>query len=264
MTGLWTVTKDSFLLMRRDKVFIPAIFGGIILTILANIASDWTLEEYAKVLFDLGAFGFHIIGSIVAIFWGTKAISDARSEGSLEMQVSTPISRPVCLLGKYFGLILNLTLIAVILVAFWQAVMLTNSYLGKMTNDQLMVFLYVYLGWCVTAAVAIFFASFCSHATALFSSFSAWLVGLTSAQIAAALAPDTPKLTRTVVEASAWIWDFQRFNLNKYLVSYATKLQGVELMWNAVYGLSLIALLMTAACLIFRKRTFLSKLSINT
>jgi len=253
MNGLWTVTMDSFVLLRRDKIFLPAVIGGFFVAAIANLASDWTLEEYSKVLFDIGAFGFHFIGSIVAIFWGTKAVADARSEGALELQIATPISRSVCLIGKFLGLVMNLTLLAVILMVCWQILMRLNSF-GWINGDQFMVFVYLYLSWCVTAATSIFFASFCGHATALFSSFSAWFVGLSTAQVAISLAPETPMITRKIVESFAWFWDFQRFNIIKHLVLESSKLEQINLAWNALYGVLLIAVLMTSACLIFRKR----------
>jgi ABC-type transport system involved in multi-copper enzyme maturation permease subunit len=256
MKGLLTVTRDSFLLLRRDKIFVPAAIGGALITIFAILAGDWTIEDWAKVQFDIGTFGFNLIGSLVAIFWSTKSVADARVEGSLEVQIATPISRSTWLLGKYLGLVLSLTLLAAILLFLWQSLMLLNG-TALMTRNQGLTFAYLYLGWCVLGSVGIFFASFCGQATSLFSSMCAWLIGLAIPYVVTALSPQTDRITRLIIERVAWAWDLQRFNLIEPLTSDAPGLQQL-LQWNGLYGLALITLLLTTAMLIFRKKDLIT------
>lgn len=252
MRGLRTVTRDSFLLLRRDRIFLPAAIGGTIIAFFAILAGDWTIEDWHKVLFDIGTFGFNIVGSLVAIFWSTKSVADARAEGSIEMQIATPVSRSTWLLGKYLGLVLCLALLAAILLPILQAIMLINQY-GYLTPGQLIVFAYLFLGWCVLGSMGIFFASFCGQGTSLFSSISAWLVGLAIPYVAAALSPETDRVTRIFVERVAWAWDLQRFNLTEAIISHQPGLIAL-LRWNGYYGLTLIILLLTSAMLIFRRK----------
>jgi ABC-type transport system involved in multi-copper enzyme maturation permease subunit len=256
MRGLLTVTRDSFLLLRRDKIFVPALLGGILISVFANLAGHWTLEDWLKVLFDVGAFGFNVVGCLVAIFWSTKSVADARSEGFLEVQIATPINRSTWLLGKYLGLILSLTFLVGILLALWQVLMIINNF-GYMTRNQGLVFAYLFLGWCVLGSLGIFFASFCGQATALFSTLCAWIIGLAIPFVPSALSPDTDEVTKIIVERIAWAWDLQRFNLVEPLNNNAPGIRDL-LQWNGIYGLALIVLLLSAAMVIFRKKDLIT------
>src|SRR5690606_34381136 len=119
MTGPLSAAKvvsviawETFVLLRRDKIFVPALVISLLISVLANLASDWSVEDFEKILFDIGFFGFQMTGSLVAIFWGAKIISDSRQEGSLEVQLAAPISRGSWIIGKYAGLCLCLVVLA--------------------------------------------------------------------------------------------------------------------------------------------------------
>lgn len=246
------ITSESFLLLRRDKIFLPALIGGFLVVVLANLASDWSIEDFSKILFDIGTFGFHLIGSIVALFWGTKSVVDSRKDGSLEVELAAPIGRSVWLGGKFAGLCLSLVFLGSLLIALWQAVMLVNNF-GWMTKHQLVIFGFLSLGWIVCASIATFFATFCSTAVALFSSVCLWLVGLSTAGVKRVLAPEAPLVTRQVTKALARFWDLQQFNLS----DFAAKTEfpsNQELLWRLGYGIALVLFLFTLSCVVFNER----------
>lgn len=249
---LTTITLDSFLLLRRDKIFIPAIVGGIAIAVIANLASDWSIESFDKILFDIGTFGYHLIGSIVAILWGTKIIADAKSEGAIEAQLAAPISRTVWIVGKFLGLFLSLFFLSIILLSIWQSVMLINNF-GVLTMKHLKVFLMLNFSWYVMAAVAIFFATFTNQSIALFSTFGLWIVGLSSGMVRATLSPETSATSKIIVEQLSVFWNLQKFNFSNRIVGEAD-ISNVEIFWNATYGISVIFFILIFAGIIFRKR----------
>ena len=257
MMNLTTIALDSFLLLRRDKIFLPAAVGGLGIAILANLASDWSIEGFIKILFDIGTFGYHFIGSIVAIFWGTKLIADAKSEGAIEVQLASPIPRPIWIIGKYLGLVISLVFLGIILLAIWQGIMLINDF-GMMTLNQLATFMYLSLAWMVLGAVSIFFSTFSGQATALFSSFSVWIVGLVISLINGTLPPDSPQFTKSVIGFFATFWNLQRFNFSDKIGVEGIELSSNELFWSAAYGIALIVVFIFSAGLIFRNRDLTS------
>lgn len=238
--------------MKRDKIFFPALIGCIAISLFAHIASDWSIEEFEKILFDIGGVGFQVTGSLVAIFWGTKTIQDSRTEGSLEVQLSTPLHRGAWLVGKYLGLVTALVLLIVIMLALWQILMLLNAF-GWMTFNHISIFGLLALGWLVLGAMSIFLASFCGQSVALFGALSLWFGGMASSLVNNSLAPETAALTKSAVNGLSRVWDLQRFNL----VDFATNgipLNGQEMMAHAVYGIVLIAFFVFSSCLIFTRR----------
>ena len=250
---LFVITSETFLLLRRDKVFLPALVCGAVIFIFANLASEWGIEEFTKILYDMGTLGFHITGAIVAIFWGTKLISDSRREGSLEVQLASPVNRITWILGRYFGLCLALFALGSVLLVAWQIMTYFNNF-GIMELRYLIIFGFFMLSWFVLAALALLFASMASQAVAMFSALCVWIAGLMSASVAATLSPNTPASTRFFIEKVKMIWNLQAFNLSDY-VDIGAKLPATgDLVVRLMYGFLLIAVLLTIAVVSFNKR----------
>lgn len=247
-----TVAREGLVLLRRGKIFVPAAVILAIVIGFANLASDWSIADFNKILFDIGAFGFHMTGCFVAILWGTKVVTDSTEQGSLEIQLASPVSRTTWLVGRYLGLVAALAVLGFVFLVVWQLVMLMNSF-GWMTMRQWSVFAILSVEWLIVAAIAILFASFCRPPVALFSSLCLWIAGLVSASIVATLAPDTPIFQKKFVEGFAWLWDLAQFNLVDLL--HSDVFPNHVVLWTlGGYAFVRILLLLTLASLIFRRR----------
>lgn len=246
------IAGETFVLLRRDKIFVPALVISLLIAAMANLASGWSVEDFTKILFDIGFFGFQMTGSLVAIFWGAKIISDSKQEGSLEVQLAAPISRGSWILGKYLGLCLCLLTLAAILLVIWQALMLLNAF-GWMHRHHLIVYAYIVLSWMVQGALAILMASFMGQAIAMFSTLCLWLVGMASSLVANTLSPDSSALTKSITIGIARFWDFQQFNLVDY-VQTKSWLGPDELTWRGMYALILIVFQLSLSVTIFSRR----------
>jgi Cu-processing system permease protein len=249
---LSVISWETFVLLRRDKVFVPALVASLLISAFANLASDWSVEDFTKILFDIGFFGFQITGSLVAIFWGAKIISDSRQEGSLEVQLSAPISRGTWIIGKYIGLSICLITVGVILFAIWQGLMLLNQF-GWMTQNQIVCYLFMVLSWLVQGALAIMLASFMGQAIAMFSTLCLWLTGMASSLVANTVSPDSSLLTKTITSGIARFWDFQQFNLVNFIQDN-NWLGSQELAYRAAYGVLLILVQISLSVTIFSSR----------
>lgn len=252
LRALRIVAFEAFTLLRRDRIFFPALLAAVVVAAFANVASDWSVEDFTKILYDIGYFGFQLTGSLVAIFWGIKAVTDSRSEGALEVQLAAPVSRSTWLVGKYLGLAACLALLAVVLTALWQLFMSLNGF-GTMTRAQLLVFAYMGLGWLVLGAMAMLFASFLRQGVATFAALAMWLAGLATSLVANTLAPEAPEATKRVVKGMARAWDLQQFNLIDHVLT-PNWLLPPELGYRAAYGVLLVFALITLACLVFSRR----------
>ena len=254
--SVFMVMRESFLLLRRDKIFLPAVVAGVLVTIFANVASDWGIEEFRKILFDVGALGFHITGSLVAIFWGTKTVSEARSDGSLEIQLAAPISRVSWLVGKYLGLLLGLIFFWVLVLIFWQCIMLLNNF-GPLEEPQFMFFVFQLIEWALVGAVAVFYSTFAGVTIALFATISTWMAGLVSMPVSQNLPPQAKGLAVDVVQGLARFWDLRQFNLAGYATG-VEKISPGEIQVRGIYGILLILIVITVSCIFFRRRDVLA------
>lgn len=250
--GLFVTASTTFTLLRRDKIFTPFLISAIAISIFAQLASDWGVEEFNKILNDIGFFGFQMTGSFVALFWGIKMVSDSRTEGSIEVELAAPIERTTWLLGKYLGLTATLILLGALIVVSWQGMMLLNNF-GWMQMTEWIAFAFTILAWAVLGALAILFGCLMRQTVALFVSLALWISGLCSTIVANTLHPDTPESTKRLVVGIARAWDLQQFNLVSSAVS-GIPLPWNELGWRLAYGVLLIAFILSIATVLFRRR----------
>jgi ABC-type transport system involved in multi-copper enzyme maturation permease subunit len=252
MTNIFAVTQETYLRLRRDRIFMPAAMVGAGLILLSGLASYWSVEDFYKILFDLGTTVFHLVGVIVAIFWSIKLIHDTKQEGSVEVQLAAPIRRSEWILGKFLGLSLALTLLATTFLLSWQIIFWGYG-LGWIGVRSVTVFGILGLSWLVMAASSILMATMASHAVALFAAIWLFISGLISAPILQSLSPDTPAWLQGVIAWAAGLWDLQFFNLHEIGSGR------LEVSWSLVqprliYGAALLGTLLSLSCVVFNRR----------
>ena len=252
MRAFMAITMESFTRLRRDRIFRPILVFGFVFILFCSLVSGWSLEEFKKILFDLSSFGFELIGVAVALLWGTKIISDAKSEGSIELQLASSINRSTWLLGKYMGLVIGLALISLTLMALWQGVLWFYGF-DVFIPIESYVFLLITLEWFILGAVAIFFSTLTSQPLALFSSFSLWIVGLIVAPVIKTLPAETPHAVKLLLVKIASFWDLGRLHIVDRVID-GTILPGRDVNLRILYALCLIGIIMSVSSLIFRTR----------
>lgn len=252
MSQMNRIAAMTYLKLRRDRIFLPAVICGALGIVFAVFASFWSIEELRKLLFDFGTVGFLLLGVMIALFWGTKVVNDARKDGSIEILLATPVSRLSWLWGNYLGLALALLSLAALLLAVWQVVLLGFG-LAMMTPQEWIACGFIVLLWLVVAALSVCFATLASSAVALFCSLLLCVSGFLAAPVLQTLSPETPASTRRVVEGIATVWNLKQFSFAE-TVTVGLFPSAAELGWRLGYGLSLIGTLLLASVLLFRKR----------
>jgi ABC-type transport system involved in multi-copper enzyme maturation permease subunit len=252
MQAMLSISKETFLRLKRDRIFVPTVIFGILFSLFSSVVSDWGIEEFKKILYDFGTLGYELVGVTIAIFWGIKSISDSEGEGSLEVQLASPISRSTWLIGKYVGLVYGLLIISLILILFWQIILWHYDY-SVFQPYEMAVFLLITLEWCVIGAAAFFLASMSSYPVALFSSIILWICGLISEPIARSLPASTQPTTKMVVEKFAEYWNLSKFHIVD-LINQNVLLDSKDMILRSLYGLTLIGLLLAGACVLFRNK----------
>lgn len=252
MSHILSVARETFLRLRRDRIFLPAAIVGIGLLLLSGTASFWGVEEFYKILYDLSTTIYHFVGVTVAVFWGIKIIGDSASEGSLEVQLASPVARGYWLIGKYLGLLLGLCFLAILLLVGLQFVYLGYG-MGALTVDLIGIFFCLSLSWFVMAAVAVLTSVISSGSVALFVSFWVFIAGLLTAPLMQSLAPDTPENIRYFMEFLAGVWNLHYFNL------YEMGAKSESITWTILnarllYGFCLVALLLSISVLCFQNK----------
>ena len=248
------IASDTLTLLRRDKAFLPAIIISLFFGVFAVLAADWGIEEFDRIILDIGKLCFQLTGGLIAIFWGVKSISDSRSEGSLEVQLSSPISRVSWIFGKFLGVSSALVILGYSMFVTWSVALYLGGY-SWLSTDYLLVFTFQILSWIIVSSFAIFFSSFMSSATSMFSVLCTWIIASVSSSIVGTLTEDTNAVTRFIIEKTQSLLDLSHFIIGSIEVYKGLVLPSSDtLIYSGLYGLAVISVLNGISMIIFQKR----------
>ncbi len=241
------IAHETLFLLRRGPIFVPALIFSIMVALFGTIASTWGVSEFRKILFDIGAFAFHFIGCIIAIVWSVKILAIARIEGSLEVQLASPVSRSSWLLGRFLGIFTSLLILGVFMLGIWQGVMFLTNF-GWLRQEEFFALALQILGWGVVASIALFFATFCGLITALFSSFALWISGLLVEVVFEAVREDVGPSLKTFFHITKCVWNLENFNRTpSFILDHGLNYVG----WSFIYGVLLIAFFLVSGTFTF-------------
>ena len=107
---LFSVAKNTFTETLRQPIFAIIIVFSLLLMLLAPSISMYTMDEDIKLLRELGLSTLFLAGLFIAVFSSTGAITEEIETGTITTVLSKPISRPVFVLGKFFGIAAAVTI----------------------------------------------------------------------------------------------------------------------------------------------------------
>ena len=253
MNAWWNLTKESFLILRRDRVFLPIIFIGMIVSVFANIASNWGVDNYQKILFDIGLAGFRLTGATVAMLWGVRMIADPLKDRSIELRIASPSARFSWLMSRFIGLSFCLVLMGLIFAGVWQGLMMLNDF-GQMTNLQNWAIGLLVLEWIILGALGLLLGTLAGFSTAFFATFALWITGLVAPLVAATLGANSDPAQTQIVEFVANVWNFQRFNLIDQLEVGSNHVLLSDLLARLGWAGCVLAGCLTLAAMVFQKK----------
>lgn len=253
MRPLFALYLEGFTWLRRDRIFVPIMLIGLGISVFASTASQWSLEDFQKILFDIGLAGFRLAGGLVAILWGIRMIHDALSERSLDPRLAAPISRSTWYLARYLSLATALVVMGVVFAVWWQAVVYFGGY-GLLTNIQGWALGMLVMEWLILAALAMMLASFGSFGMAMFATLGLWIAGLLAPLVSATKDPTLPATQSLIVDWIADIWNFQRFNIIDQLGVTGQTINLADLTMRLSWSGSLLVAVVTAGIWRFTER----------
>lgn len=250
MKAFISVAHETFSSLIRGPVFLPVLFFGALMSLFASLASSWSVAEFRKILFDVGSFGFHLVGNVVAIVWAAQILAVARQDGALEIQLAAPIRRSVWITGRFFGLGLAIALLGSCMLIIWQLTMFVTGF-AWMNSAEWSAFILQGVGWLVVGSMGLFFSSFCRLMTTVFASFALFVTGLLTELVAETIRLEGGAALSHGLQWFKLFWNLQHFNRSpSFLMA-----QGSEFFLTGLgYGCFLIAFFLAAASLVFSRK----------
>ncbi len=175
MNSVFVIAGNTFREVIRDRILYGLVVFTVLLLLLSLALGQLSFDENLRLSANFGFTGIHIAVIVLAVFVGSSLVSKEIEKQTILTLLARPISRAQFILGKSFGLLLVLTIVALGL-----AVVL-SGFLALLKFSFTVVYLFAVAGVLFEAAVllsfAVFFGSFSRPMMTVVFTASVFLLG---------------------------------------------------------------------------------------
>lgn len=111
------IVRNTFFESIRQPIVLVILTIAIILLILANPLSAYTMDDDQRMLIDMGLATIFVAGALLAAFVATGVLTREIENKTALTVISKPVGRPMFVIGKFIG-VAGALVIAVILMGF--------------------------------------------------------------------------------------------------------------------------------------------------
>ena len=266
MTTIARVALSVFRESVRDRILYSIVVFAVLLMAASYLLGQLTAGQDLKIIKDLGLASIATFGLFIAVFIGIGLVSKEVEKRSIYALLSKPIRRTEFILGKYCGLVLTLVVnVAVMTLAFyavmvfldWRLDPLTGTWSVPPTDPRMLTAIaLIVVELMLVTAIALFFSTFSTPFLSAGLTLGLWVIGHFNADL---------RNFEGVVDSPAAVWlarvlyyvlpNFGAFDIKAQVVhGQPVAISYVGLV--ALYGLTYVVLVLTAATMIFSRRDF--------
>jgi Cu-processing system permease protein len=266
MSTIARVAVSVFRESVRDRILYSIVVFAVLLMATSYLLGQLTAGQDIKIIKDLGLASIATFGLFIAVFIGIGLVWKEVEKRSIYSLLSKPIRRSEFVLGKYCGLVLTLVVnVAVMTAAFYGVMAFLDWQLDPLTGEwpvppadphMLKAIALIVVELMLVTAIALFFSTFSTPFLSAGLTIGLWVIGHFNADLAN---------FEAVVDSPAAVWlarvlyyvlpNFAAFDIKAQVVhGQPIAMSYVGLV--TLYGLAYVALVLTAAVVIFSRRDF--------
>jgi ABC-type transport system involved in multi-copper enzyme maturation permease subunit len=251
----------------RDKVLYNLVLFAMLMMGSSYLLGQLTAGQDYKIVIDLGLGAMSLFGLFIAVFIGIGLVSKEVERRSIYGLLAKPIHRHELVLGKYLGLILTLIVNVAIMAVGLYAVMHYVAWqfppefvaTWDVPPSDLRILKAVGLilvELSVVTAIALFFSTFSTPILSAAFTFALWIAGHFSADLRNFEQVVESPLAARFARGLYWVLpNLATFDV-KGLVVHGRPVETGFVMLAVAYGITYIAVLLTASVTIFARRDF--------
>lgn len=251
----------------RDKVLYSLVGFATLLIAASYLIGQLTAGQDVKIIKDLGLAAIATFGLLIAVFIGIGLVWKEVDRRSIYSLLAKPIRRHEFIVGKYVGLALTLLVnVAMMTAAFYAVLAYLNTQFPETVRagwpapatdpGMLRAIALIFVELLLVTAIALFFSTFSSPFLSAALTVGLWVIGHFNTDL---------RNFESVVESTSGAYlarglyyllpNFAAFDIKTQVV-HALPVPPSYLVTTTAYGLAYIALLLSAAVVIFERRDF--------
>ena len=249
------IALNTFKEAVRDRILYLLLFFAALSILVSRILALLTVGDRAKIIKDVGLASISFFGALMAILIGTGLVYKEIEKRTIFTLISKPMRRYEFLLGKFFGLVLTLLVMLVLMSVIFLALVFFHT--STVEWKMLLAILYIFIELILITAVAILFSSFSTPILSSLFSLCFYLIGHFSWSLETLIKKIPAGVLKVLAQIIYTILpDLENFNFKTEVVHGLT-IPSRVLLYSAGYGLLYTVFILTLAVLVFRRRDFI-------
>lgn len=109
---IFAIARNTFFESIRQPIMLVILVAAIVMIILSNPLSAFTMDENQRMLIDIGLATVFLAGAVLASFIATNVLGREIENRTALTVISKPVNRPIFVLGKFFGVTTAMIIVA--------------------------------------------------------------------------------------------------------------------------------------------------------
>jgi ABC-type transport system involved in multi-copper enzyme maturation permease subunit len=239
----------------RDRILYLILFFAVICIGFSRLLALLTIGDRVKIIKDVGLSSLSLFGALMAILIGTGLVYKEIDKKTIYTLLSKPIHRYQFLLGKFFGLVLTLFIMLLLMSIIFLALIFFHTF--TIEWQLLIAILYIFLELCLITAVALLFSCFSTPILSSIFSLAFYLIGHTAWGLETLIVKIKSGFGKALAQGLYhFLPDLENFNFRTEVV-HNLPIPASIFFYSTLYGLFYTLFVLTIAQLVFRKRDFI-------
>jgi ABC-type transport system involved in multi-copper enzyme maturation permease subunit len=249
------IALNTFKEAIRDRILFLLLFFAAVCIIFSRVLALLTVGDRVKIITDVGLASISLFGALMAILMGTGLVYKEIDKRTIYTLLSKPIHRYQFLLGKYFGLILTLFVMLVLMTLIFLVLIYLHSF--RIEWPLFVAILFIFFELCLITAVAMLFSCFSTPILSTLFSLSFYLIGHVSWGLETLIKKIQSGTAKTLAQILyTFLPDLENFNFKTEIV-HNLSIPPEVLLYSTLYGLFYTVFILALAMLVFRRRDFI-------
>jgi len=256
MTGrLWAIAYNTFREAVRDRVLYNLVLFALLIVGASIIFGQVSIEINRIVLINLGLTAISLFGIVIAIFIGIGLVSKEIEKKTLyTVLAARPVRRREFIAGKFLGLVMTLTVNALLMsVGFFAAVLYVSHGLGRGDLQLVTAIYFILLEFVLITALALLFSTFSTPVFSSIFAFAIFAIGSFAEDLRSFASMATGAAHLVISTAAYMVPNFAALNVVSQ-VAHGTPVEPKLILLNSLYVLVYTAAVLTASVWIFERR----------
>jgi len=249
------IALNTFKEAIKDRILYLVFFFAAVCLIFSRLLALLTVGDQVKIITDVGLAAISLFGTFMAILIGTGLVYKEIDKKTIFTLLSKPIHRYQFLLGKFFGLILTLLVMILLMTVIFLLMLFVHTI--QIEWRMFVVISLIFFELALITSVAILFSTFSTPILSSVFTLAFYLIGHFSWGLETLIAKIQSRFLKTSAEVLYTLLpDLENFNYKTEIV-HSLPIPDKVILLSFLYGIVYTAFVLAVAMFIFRKRDFI-------